>query len=122
MAALQAEAPDAVEGAVDLDHLDRYTGGERALNEEVLRLFEGQCAALSSDLNGAVTAADAKAWHLITHTLKGAARGIGADALADAAADAEKIDIADQAGLQQAAARIGARIAEVRLFIARFVS
>ncbi len=32
-----------------------------------------------------------KSWHELTHTLKGAARGVGAFGLADVAAEAEKI-------------------------------
>jgi HPt (histidine-containing phosphotransfer) domain-containing protein len=35
-------------------------------------------------------AEDAKSWKLWTHTLKGSARGIGAFAVADAAAEAER--------------------------------
>ncbi len=62
--------------SVDLAHLDRYTGGVRSLNEEVLRLFETQCGAMLGDLETAASLADAKAWKMLTHTLKGAARGI----------------------------------------------
>ena len=28
---------------VDLHYLDRFTGGNRAINEEILRLFDNQC-------------------------------------------------------------------------------
>jgi HPt (histidine-containing phosphotransfer) domain-containing protein len=108
--------------AIDLDHLDRYTGGERMLNEEVLRLFDCQCSELVNHLEAAATSADASEWKLITHTLKGAARGIGATALADAAADAERISVTDKAALRTAAERIAQCIGDVRAFIARFVS
>jgi HPt (histidine-containing phosphotransfer) domain-containing protein len=108
--------------AIDLDHLDRYTGGERMLNEEVLRLFDCQCSDLVAHLEAAAMGADASEWKLITHTLKGAARGIGANQLADAAAEAEKIDVTDKAGLRKAAERIAGCIGDVRAFIARFVS
>jgi len=107
--------------AVDLEHLDRYTGGDRAINEEVLRLFQSQCGEMTANLEAAAAGADAKNWRLITHTLKGAARGIGADALADVAADAEKVAIADTAAVGSAVARIEARLREVQLFIARFL-
>ena len=83
--------------AVDLSHLDRYTGGERALNIEVLALFEAQCAEMARNLKTAAASGDAKVWHMATHTLKGAARGIGALALADTAAEAERADAADVA-------------------------
>ena len=79
------------ERPVDLHHLDRYTGGERSINEEILRLFDGQCVEMLAKLEElAGPGMDSKSWRLISHTLKGAARGIGAFALADAAAEAEK--------------------------------
>lgn len=78
--------------AVDLDHLSRYTGGDEALNAEVLRLFDTQCTEMVARLRTVLDARDTKAWKEITHTLKGAARGIGAFSFADAAAAAEPID------------------------------
>ncbi len=78
---------------IDLEHLNRYTGGDRGLNAEILKLFEDQCATVLAQLE--VLAKDdgagGKAWHELTHTLKGAARGVGAFGLADIAAEAEKI-------------------------------
>ena len=41
LAGLQREGRH-VRSAIDLDHLARYTGGEKALNAEILRLFDGQ--------------------------------------------------------------------------------
>jgi HPt (histidine-containing phosphotransfer) domain-containing protein len=114
--------PVSVATAIDLDHLDRYTGGERILNEEVLRLFDCQCADLVAHLEAAAAGEDAAEWKLITHTLKGAARGIGANALADAASDAERVDLQNKAALRKAAERIADCIGDVRAFIARFVS
>ncbi len=78
--------------AVDLDHLARYTGGDAALNAEILRLFDSQASELVARLQSILDARDAKSWREITHTLKGAARGIGAFGLGDAAAAAEPID------------------------------
>jgi HPt (histidine-containing phosphotransfer) domain-containing protein len=80
------------ERPIDMDHLNRYTGGNRGLNEEILKLFEDQCVLMLDRLealakeNGAGT----KSWHELTHTLKGAARGVGAFELGDLAAEAEK--------------------------------
>ncbi|MBV9905684.1 MAG: Hpt domain-containing protein, partial [Alphaproteobacteria bacterium] len=71
---------------VDLEHLARYTGGDRAINAEILRLFDGQATELVARLNSILAARDAKSWKEVTHTLKGAARGIGAFPMADAAA------------------------------------
>ena len=64
--------------AVDLTHLARYTGGDAALNAEVLRLFDNQASELVERLQSIIDASDAQSWRTITHTLKGAARGIGA--------------------------------------------
>jgi HPt (histidine-containing phosphotransfer) domain-containing protein len=107
--------------AVDLAHLDRYTGGDRALNKEVLRLFDSQCDDMLSELESAANGGDARAWHMAAHTLKGASRGVGAHALAKAAADAEHVDPADGPALSAAAAKIGHEMGHVRRFIARFL-
>jgi HPt (histidine-containing phosphotransfer) domain-containing protein len=107
--------------AVDLAHLDRYTGGDRALNEEVLRLFDSQCDDMLSDLESAATAGDGRGWHMAAHTLKGASRGVGALTLAQAAADAEHVDPADSPALSASAARIAREMGHVRRFIARFL-
>jgi HPt (histidine-containing phosphotransfer) domain-containing protein len=77
---------------IDLVHLARYTGGDRALNAEVLTLFIGQAEQLIAKLRIHLEHADSKGWHDVTHALKGAARGIGAFALGDAVAAAEKLD------------------------------
>jgi len=78
--------------AVDIDHLSRYTGGDETLNAEVLRLFDTQTSEMVERLRTIMEARDAKSWKQVTHTLKGAARGVGAFSLADAAAAAEPID------------------------------
>jgi hypothetical protein len=78
--------------SVDLDHLSRYTGGDETINSEVLKLFNAQTSELVVRLQAVLEARDAKSWKEVTHTLKGAARGVGAFPLADAAAFAEPID------------------------------
>ena len=82
---------------VDLEHLARYTGGDSALNAEVLQLFVDQSAVLMRELQAVLESRDAKSWRHITHSLKGAAQGIGAFGLAEVAAVAEPIDPAIQA-------------------------
>ena len=74
---------------VDLVHLSRYTGGDPKLNAEILQLFAGQSAELMTKLQAVLETRDLKSWKEITHSIKGAARGIGAFAMADAAANAE---------------------------------
>lgn len=77
---------------VDLEHLARYTGGDVALNSEVLGLFANQSIELIAKLQTVLEARDLKTWKEITHSLKGAARGIGAFGFADAAANAEPVE------------------------------
>lgn len=81
---------------IDLEHLSRYTSGDRALNAEVLTLFVGQAEQLVARLRICLDKADAAGWKLSTHSLKGAARGVGAFDLADAAAAAEAMDLGAQ--------------------------
>ena len=71
---------------VDLVFLARQTGGDRALEEEVLRLFAKQAAMLGDDLR---TLTDNEQRKRQAHTLKGAARAIGAFGLADHALQIE---------------------------------
>jgi HPt (histidine-containing phosphotransfer) domain-containing protein len=84
--ARMADAP------VDLAHLARYTGGDRTLNVEILRLFNGQLGDMVGQLLIVLQQRDARKWREITHTIKGAARGVGAFAMGDAAATAEPVD------------------------------
>jgi HPt (histidine-containing phosphotransfer) domain-containing protein len=111
--------PDA---AVDLDHLARYTGGDAALNAEILRLFDTQASELVVRLQAILEARDAKSWRQATHTLKGAARGIGAFHLGDAAAAAEPIDPAgDATTASSALADLEAKTGAVQLFIKAYL-
>ena len=77
---------------IDLNHLARYTGGDRTLNTEILRLFNGQVSNMVGELLAVLQQRDVRKWRQVTHTLKGAARGVGAFAMGDAAAAAEPID------------------------------
>lgn len=82
----------ALDDPVDLAHLARYTGGERGLNCEVLRLFSDQCVESLRSLKASLDRADRKAWADAAHALKGAASGVGAFALAESAGIAEDLD------------------------------
>lgn len=77
---------------IDLDHLARYTGGDKALNSEILKLFNGQLGNMVGELLTVLEQRDARKWRQVTHTIKGAARGVGAFAVGEAAAAAEPID------------------------------
>jgi HPt (histidine-containing phosphotransfer) domain-containing protein len=73
-------------GAVDFAYLEAYAGQDKGVVEEVLGLFREQAAIWLRLLD---PAAPGEAWKDAAHTLKGAARGIGAAMLADACAAAE---------------------------------
>jgi len=80
-------------GAVDFAYLENYTGGDAQVVEEVLRLFQQQCELWSPLLN-----TRHEGWRDAAHTLKGAAAGIGANALAAVAGEAEMGDAEGAAG------------------------
>ena len=106
------------ERPIDLEHLNRYTGGDRGLNAEILKLFEEQCAATLAQLEELARddGAGGKTWHELTHTLKGAARGVGAFGLADIAAEAEKIP-ADRTAAIEILHRLKGTSSAVQLFV-----
>ena len=106
---------------VDLAHLSRYTGGDAGINAEVLTLFAGQSVDLLKQLDDALAQADSKVWRLVTHSLKGGARGIGAFALADAAAAAEPVDPSDAAQAARALHDVKSRALAVTLFIETYL-
>ena len=73
--------------AVDYDHLGVQAAGDKDVMREVLALFVTHGEQVLGELENAE---DAKTWKMWTHTLKGSARGVGAFAVADAAAEAER--------------------------------
>lgn len=106
---------------IDLEHLARYTGGDRALNAEILRLFDGQVTEMVGQLHTILAARDLKRWKEVTHTIKGAARGVGAFAMGEAAAAAEPVDL----GTARAEEVIDVLAREghaVQLFIAEYLA
>lgn len=106
------EAAPTHSSEIDFVHLARQTGGDRALEREVLALFRDQSArllaAMSAAGRGDRAARDA------AHTLLGAARGIGASRIAglaelmETAAESELATIATE--LEAAVADAGALI------------
>ncbi len=72
-------------GPIDLVHLSQQTAGDRELELELLGLFADQCVRMLATIRSAPAADGCDA----AHTLKGAARAVGAWAVADAA---EKVE------------------------------
>ena len=108
---------------IDLSHLARYTGGEKALNAEILKLFDGQITEMVGQLHTVLRARDAKRWREITHTIKGAARGVGAFAMGEAAAAAEPVDpLTGGDKAEDAVRRLQQEGHAVQLFIAEYLA
>lgn len=74
-------------GAVDFAVLDRTTGGDDEVAEEVLGLFVQQAGLWAPMLD-----ARTDGWRDAVHTIRGAAAGIGAGALAAICAEAEEAE------------------------------
>lgn len=72
---------------IDLVHLARQTLGDRSLQDEVLRMFDGQ---ISHYFDRVRRTEDRHELSMGLHTLKGASAGVGAVALAELARLAEQ--------------------------------
>ncbi|BDA85096.1 histidine kinase [Aureimonas sp. SA4125] len=94
---------------IDLVHLTRQTLGDRALEREILGLMQRQIIAFADRLHLATDAERGQ----IAHALKGAARNIGAFALAAAAETLER-----EPGSASAQAAMEAEMQRISLFIA----
>ena len=78
----------------DREHLNQYTGGEPALERELVTLFLGHFAPVRTQLEQATSAKD---WKFAAHSLKGSARSIGAPQIANIA---EQLEIMGFAGTE----------------------
>lgn len=111
---LDSPRVDRTSRPIDLVHLARQTLGDRGLECEVLRLFETQVNLYFDRLRAAT---DDYEITLGLHTLKGAARGVGAVALAEQAAAAE-IEYRESGRLEEETlADLGMAVAEVSGYI-----
>ncbi len=73
-------------GAVDFAYLERFALDDRQVIDEVLSLFREQAAIWAPMLDASVDG-----WRDAVHTIKGAARGVGAFALGEACDHAEAV-------------------------------
>jgi HPt (histidine-containing phosphotransfer) domain-containing protein len=69
---------------VDFAYLEGFAAGDRQVVDEVLAMFLTQAEGWARGLS-----ADSPGWRDLVHTIKGSARGIGANALGDICARAE---------------------------------
>ena len=68
-----------IKGVVDFAYLEEFAAGDEAVVDEVLALFREQSA-----IWGAMLTPSNEGWRDSVHTIKGAARGVGAFQLGDA--------------------------------------
>lgn len=73
---------------LDLDHLARFTGGDVTVEREILSIFLEQAELW---LRAMEPEAEPESFRSAAHTIKGAARGVGAHRLGDVAAVAENL-------------------------------
>ena len=72
------------DGAVDFAYLEDFAAGDRQVVGEVLTLFREQAGLWMPALKN-----PGPGWPDVAHTVKGAARGVGAHRLGDLCAEAE---------------------------------
>lgn len=106
------------QNAIDLVHLARQTGGDHALERELLALFAQQCV---RHLRTIHAGSDARTRIDAAHTLKGAARAIGAWQVAEAADAIERqLAAADAGRTEDAMDALTLAAAEARAAISQF--
>ena len=87
----------------DHDHLKRFTDGDAALEAELAGLLFAQADRCIEIMK---TATDVDNWSAAVHTLKGAARGVGAVALSEACEQVETASQADWPAAAQSVERV----------------
>lgn len=110
-----AEAP-AAERPIDLVHLSRQSLGDRALERELLQLFDRQSEQIIARLGSDLGAGDRRWRRDLSHTLAGSAKAVGAlrvghaasayeEALFSSASDRELKILRDELSTEVLAAR-----------------
>jgi hypothetical protein len=94
--------------AVDFSYLEGFVAHDRGIVREVLILFSDQARTWSQNLE-----APSDDWRDMVHTIKGAARGVGANVLGDACAVAEAGSAAD---LPAVKAALDVAVAEIEAY------
>jgi len=101
----------ALRGAVDFGHLTQYTGGDTAIEDELLELFVSNAGRYLGLMDAAT---DAQSWRDAAHGLMGSARGIGAWVVAETAQQAHEADPTADRARRTMIARLRKEIAAVR--------
>ena len=96
---------------VDFAYLEGFAAGDKTVVLEVLSLFRQQAEAWAKGLDPADPG-----WRDVVHTIKGAARGVGANPLGDTCAKAEA---EGESGLAAVKAALDAAVADITAYQAR---
>jgi HPt (histidine-containing phosphotransfer) domain-containing protein len=96
-------------GAVDFGYLEGFAAGDSGVVSEVLKLFLQQADIWAGSLDAAEAG-----WRDVVHTIKGAARGVGANRLGDACARAETDGADELPGVRKA---LAAAVADVQAYL-----
>lgn len=100
---------------IDLEHLARYTMGDKDLEAEILGLFLGQ---VEKSLRELRVAEEPKQWQMAAHALKGTGRAVGAWQVAELSQAAEKLaDMTQPRACQDSIEQIAAAADVARAFI-----
>lgn len=105
-----ARRENGTEKPIDLVHLSSLTMGDRSLELEILKMFSGQTTQFLSSIEAAN---DVEAIKRVSHTIKGAAKSIGAFRLADIAAEGEEAGKLDEAAICAELLSIKSYISEI---------
>lgn len=103
------------EAPIDFVHLAQYTAGDKVLEADLLAEFVINAEGYVARIAAAPGSEDAD---IAAHTLKGSAQGMGAFALAQAAAEAEEIETADAGNNPEILSRLHAEMDRLRAFVA----
>jgi HPt (histidine-containing phosphotransfer) domain-containing protein len=105
---------------IDLVHLSRQSLGDRALERELLQLFDRQAEQIIARLDSEIGSGDRKWRRDLSHTLSGSARAVGAlrvaitasayeEALFSSASDRELMILRNEMTVEVASARAAIR-------------
>ena len=97
-----------ITGAVDFAYLEDFAAGETEVVDEVLALFQQQ-----AQLWGVMLDEDHEGWRDAVHTLKGAARGVGAVNLGDVC---ERTEARGPAGLGDVRHALALALADIAAY------
>lgn len=115
---ISSRAPDMTEKAIDFAYLSSQTAGDHELERELLTLFAQQCVVHLRTIHGGI---DRQARMDAAHSLKGAARAVGAWQVAEAADRIEEsLAGPEQKASETALDALALAAAEARAVIARF--